>query len=153
MIISSLANYYGRLLENPASGVAKPGWCERQVKFMLELSLDGKLKSVIPCGDGKHGASKIVPEQEKRSSGIKANFLCDTSSYLLGADSKGKPERALQCFEASKQLHEALLSDADSPMAAAIVNYFNLWNPGQILDNPIPGFTEEVLEGGNLAFC
>ena len=153
MIISSLANYYGRLLENPASGVAKPGWCERQVKFMLELSPDGQLKSVIPCGDGKHGVSKIVPEQEKRSSGIKANFLCDTSSYLLGIDAKGKPERAIQCFEASKQLHEALLSGVDSPMAAAIVNYFNLWNPGQILDNPIPGFSEEVLEGGNLTFC
>ena len=153
MIISSLANYYGRLLENPASGVAKPGWCERQVKFMLELSPDGQLKSVIPCGDGKHGVSKIVPEQEKRSSGIKANFLCDTSSYLLGIDAKGKPERAIRCFEASKQLHEALLSGVDSPMAAAIVNYFNLWNPGQILDNPIPGFSEEILEGGNLTFC
>ena len=38
-------------------------------------------------------------------------------------------------------------------MAAAIVNYFNLWNPGQIHDNPIPGFTEDVLEGGNLTFC
>ncbi|MDY2627607.1 MAG: hypothetical protein SOW08_04725 [Lachnospiraceae bacterium] len=35
-----------------------------------------------------------------RSSGISANFLCDNSKYMLGADRKGSGKREKECFEA-----------------------------------------------------
>ena len=50
-------------------------------------------------------------EQVKRSSGVAANFLCDNSAYMLGIDGEGKPERAMQCFAAAKELHLAMLQN------------------------------------------
>ena len=34
-----------------------------------------------------------LPAPVKRTVGVAANFLCDNSSYMLGIDDKGKPER------------------------------------------------------------
>ena len=62
----------------------------------------GKKTVLAPC-------QLQVPEQIKRSSGVAANFLCDNSAYMLGIDGKGKPERAMQCFAAAKELHLAIL--------------------------------------------
>lgn len=154
MIISALAHYYDQLLSDPKSGVAAPGWCSRQVKYLLELSLDGTLVAVVPLGDGNHGASRIVPEQVKRSSGIAPNFICDTSSYLLGVDAKGKPERSMKCFEAAKVWHEEVLAESKGEVATAILNFFNRWDPANVDLESIPGLADEgVLAGGNLAFC
>ncbi len=154
MIIQSLARYYNQLLDNPASGIAKPGWCTRQVKYLLELSPQGALQAVIACGDGKHGIAKMVPEQIKRSSGVAANFLCDTSSYLLGADAKGKPERSLKCFEVSKELHCSLLKDCTGAAAQAIMNFYQQWDPERIDFEAVPGLSDEgILAGGNISFC
>ena len=41
--------------------------------------------------------------------------LCDNTSYLLGADEKGKPERSRQCFEACAALHHKVLDWAARP--------------------------------------
>lgn len=154
MIIQSLSHYYDQLLENPDSGIARPGWCSRQVKYLLELSPKGDLRAVIPCGDGKRGVEKIVPEQVKRSSGVAANYLCDTSSYLLGFDGKGKPERSKKCFEASRALHLSLLEGCEGVVAKAIAGFYQRWNPDQIDLETIPGLCDEgILAGGNLSFC
>lgn len=153
MIISALCQYYDRLLENPESGVAKPGWCSRQVKYLLVLSPEGELKAIEPCGDGSRGEEMLVPEQVKRSSGVAANFLCDTSSYLLGVDTKNKPERSIKCFEASKALHEQLLQGLNDDLAAAIVKHYENWDPSDTHLDSVIGYDEGVLAGGNLSFC
>ena len=154
MIVTALARYYDQLLSDPESGVAAPGWCSRPIRYLLELSPDGTLLAVVPLGDGKHGVVRIVPEQVKRSSGIAPNFLCDTSSYLLGVDKKGKPERSAKCFEAAKALHEKVLAGAEGETAAAIIGFFNRWDPTSVDFESVPGLADEgVIEGGNLAFC
>ena len=101
MILQALADYYEQLVVEHPELVARPGWCSRQVAFMLELSPEGKLVGIIPS-DEKRGWTRTVPMQLKRASGIAANLLCDNATYLLGIDAKGKPERARQCFEAAK---------------------------------------------------
>ncbi len=58
-----------------------------------------------------------LPIQEKRIVWVKANFLCNNAAYLLGLDSKGKPERSHACFEAAKALHLAQLSGLAAPDA------------------------------------
>ena len=55
--------------------------------------------------------------------------MCDNTSYLLGADEKGKPERSRQCFEACAALHHKVLDGVDSPAAKAILAFFDSWNP------------------------
>lgn len=154
MIIQSLVDYYGQLHDNPDSGIADLGWCSCQVRFLLELSPDGRLKAVIPCGDGKHGVEKVVPERPKRSSGIAPAFLCDNSSFFLGFDEKEDPERTLKCFEASRALHMGLLEQCDSSVAEAVSGFFEQWDPENIGFDAVPGLDDEgILAGGNLAFC
>lgn len=153
MIIQSLVHYYEQLLEDPDSGIARPGWCTQRVKYLLELSPNGVLSAVVPCGDGKHGVAKEVPEQVKRSSGVAPNFLCDTSSYLLGIDGKGKPDRSRKCFEASKALHCGLLKDCRGPVARAILGFYSRWDLGRIDCESVPGLADEGILGASMSFC
>ena len=105
MILQALTAYYEALLQKGA--IAAPGWDGAfKVSFWLEVSDTGELIDVIDCRQSVQNGKKSVlvpdemrvPAHVKRSSGIAANFLCDNSTYLLGADEKGKPERAIQCF-------------------------------------------------------
>lgn len=155
MILQSLCRYYDQLLETHPDEISKPGWCPRRVSFMLNLSPEGELSGIIPSSDDK-GQQKSVPEQVKRSSGVAANFLCDNSSYLLGLDDKGKPERALKCFEAARELHLEVLADAGSVAAQAVLRFFEGWNPSTGVDRlrslASDDVVEKMLSGGNLEF-
>ncbi len=67
-------------------------------------------------------------------------------------DDKGKPERARQCFEACKALHEQSLGEVDSDAARAVVAFFASGSRGA---GSIPrwrSLLEEILSGGNLVF-
>lgn len=70
-----------------------------------------------------------------RSSGVAANFLCDNVKYMLGIDQNGTNARVQECFQAAKEKHLALLKNVDEPMANAICNFFNLWDPETAYDN------------------
>ena len=76
-----------------------------------------------------------LPAPVKRTVGVAANFLCDNSSYMLGVDDKGKPERTRLCFEACKALHEQALDGVDSPAARAILAFFRAWEPEKAREN------------------
>ena len=79
--------------------------------------------------------------------------MCDNSSYLLGADEKGKPDRAKQCFEACAQLHHKLLDGVDDPAAKAILAYFDSWDPAQAAEHPLLNAEWKDLTGNtNLIF-
>ena len=152
MILQALADYYEYLVVEHPDRVARPGWCSRQVAFMLELSLQGRLVGIIPAEE-KRGWTRTVPEQVKRTVGIAANLLCDNATYLLGIDAKGKPERARQCFEAARERHLAFLADVDSPAAAAVRGFFETWDPATAVDDPfVAAAGEPLLAGGNLVF-
>ena len=122
MILQTLNRYYDRLVE--AGTLERPGWQPVKISFALQIDDDGTLKRVLRLGsEADNGKKKKwtpladdVPAQEKRTVGIASNFLCDNSSYLLGIDGKGKPERSLKCFQACKALHETLLRGVDSGM-------------------------------------
>ena len=152
MILQALADYYEYLVAEHPDRVARPGWCSRQVAFMLELSPEGKFVGIIPS-DEKRGWTRTVPMQLKRASGIAANLLCDNATYLLGIDAKGKPERARQCFEAAKERHLAFLADVDSPAATAVRGFFETWDPQEAADDAaVVAAGEALLAGGNLVF-
>ena len=94
-----------------------------------------------------------LPAPVKRTVGVAANFLCDNSSYMLGVDDKGKPERTRLCFEACKALHEQALDGVDSPAARAILAFFHAWEPEKARENAaLLEHLEEILAGGNLVF-
>lgn len=159
MILQSLVQYYESLERK--GEITRPGWCMAKVAFALELSWDGQLKRVIPLKIEKERGKKMVfepqllkvPQMVTRSSGVASNFLCDNSSYLLGIDNKGKPERSRECFQCAKAKHLEILKDVDSVVGNAIVKFFESWNPNDAFGNPVLADSlDEILAGANLIF-
>ena len=159
MILQALTSYYERLAEQGL--VARPGWGPAKVSYAIDLNADGTVFQVYSLlrepENGKTG--KMIPRiisvplPVKRSSGVKANFLCDTSGYILGADQKGKADRTAECFAASKALHQALLGASESEAARAICLFFDRWTPDQGPTSPETApYWEELTSGCNLLF-
>ena len=144
MILQALTAYYEAL--QARGELSAPGWDDHfKVSYELRLNSAGELLRVNDLRTAVTRGKKSVllprelrvPHHATRSSGISANFLCDNSSYLLGADEKGKPERAMDCFKACAALHHKLLDGVDSPAAKAILAYFDHWDPVQAAAHPL----------------
>ena len=159
MILQALTQYYEDLLR--LGKINRPGWSKQKLNYSLLLSEEGELLQLLHLQQEVQRGNKTVlgpqemwvPSPVKRSSGIRPNFLCDTSSYLLGVDGKGKADRSIDCFAASKALHLQLLREVDSPIARAIVRFFEHWDPSQAASHPaLQEDWEELLKGGNLTF-
>ena len=159
MILQALTEYY-QVLEQEGK-IAAPGWSPVKVSFALCLGADGSLEQVISIQTEQKKGTKTVlapqsiqlPSPVKRTVGVAANFLCDNSSYLLGIDNKGKPQRTLECFTSCKTLHENLLKDVDSPTARAVLAFFRTWEPKKAGEHPaLQEHLDDILSGGNLIF-
>ncbi|MCM1307913.1 MAG: type I-C CRISPR-associated protein Cas8c/Csd1 [Butyrivibrio sp.] len=135
MILQALVNRYEDLLKKGA--ISEPGWGKANVSFGLNLNGDGEVIGLLSLKISKPSGKKTVlapqsmevPQPVKRSVDIKANFLCDNSTYIFGVDEKGNKERAKQCFCACRELHLKLLKNAESEAALAIIRFFEKWNP------------------------
>lgn len=157
MILQALAQYYTALCER--GEVCAPGWNIARVSFALDLAPDGALLQVFPLKVKPAGAKKDlpqpmqVPEQIKKASGVASNFLCENSSYFLGIDNKGKPQRSLKCFAAARARHHQLLGGVASPAARAVLAFFDGWQPALAAGHPaLAPYLEEILAGANLVF-
>ena len=159
MILQALTEYYETLADS--GKISPPGWGDVKVSYALCIGADGALEQVVYVQTEQTKGKKTVlapqllrlPVPVKRSSGVASNFLCDNSSYLLGVDNKGKPQRTLECFQACKTLHERLLEGVDSPAAQAVLAFFRTWQPEQAASHPALAVCwEELVAGGNLVF-
>lgn len=159
MILQTLAAYYKSLVLQEK--LDRPGWNKVKVSFALELDENGNLIRIHSLREERELGKKrvlmpremTVPAPAKRTVGIKANFLCDNSSYFLGIDSKGKPERALSCFQAAKELHLSLLNNIETPCAIGVRRFFEQWAPQNAVERlKNDPYYEEILQGGNLVF-
>lgn len=160
MILQALTAYYEQLVR--LGKLSAPGWDDSfKVSYELRLNDAGQLLRVVSLLTEKTVGKKTVlapramrvPAHEKRSSGIAANFLCDNSTYLLGADEKGKPERAADCFKACAKLHHTILDGVDSPAARSLLAYFDSWDPAQAAAHPLLAEQwKEITGNANLIF-
>lgn len=159
MILQALVELYDSLVKK--GKLDQPGWQEIKVTHALMLDQDGTLTRAVPLMSpdpvGKKG--KMIPRvmklpaQAKRTVGIAANFLCDNSSYILGVDAKGKPQRSKDCFAACSEWHSVLLAEVDHPAARAVVRFFENWQPERAHEHPglLPVW-DEIISGGNIVF-
>lgn len=157
MILQALVRCYESLAA--AGKLEKPGWSMVKVSWGLELTPEGQIQRLWPLeiadAKGKKRPQLIkLPAQTKKTVGVVSNFLCENSSYILGRDNKGKPERSLECFKACAARHREILAEVEHPMAKAILRFFAGWNPQTAEENAVltPEW-EEILKGGNLVFC
>ena len=156
MILQALTRYYETLADQ--GKIARPGWAKSRISYALCLNMDGELVQVIPLLE-ETGGKKPQPRQfdlpapVKRTVGIDSNFLWDNSSYLLGVDAKSKPDRSRQCFIACKERHHVILDGVNSTAAAAILRFFDTWNPSNARTHPaLQNDFEGMTAGGNLMF-
>ena len=157
MILQALVSYYEDLKRS--GKIAVPGWEKARISFGLNLDYDGRVIGLLPLNETTEKGKKKtevpqlieVPQPVKRSSGIRANFLCDNSTYLLGVDEKGKPEKSIQCFEECRKLHHKILDAVQTPAARAILGYFDTWRPALFEEYPfLEDNRKELMAGANI---
>lgn len=159
MILQALTRLFEDLTRQ--GKLSCPGWSKSKISYALCLDESGTLEYVVPCLHEETVGNKTqlrpslmeLPSPVTRTVGIFPNFLWDNSSYLLGVDEKGKPERSKACFQACAALHHQLLDDVDSPAARAILAFFDIWQPENAQENPLlADCWADLMKGGNLVF-
>lgn len=144
MILAALNDYYLRLAGQDKVPVF--GYSKENISYALVLSAKGDLVDVLDVRDksGKKPQPKrlTVPQSEKRTIGIKPNFLWDKSSYVLGVSAKAIG-RSNQEHQAFKNLHQHCLIDELDPSLQALLAFLDSWSPDRF---QAPLFSEEMLD-------
>lgn len=159
MILSALVHLYEELCKQ--GKIQAEGWGIAKVTHRILLDKEGHLCGIISARKKvQRGKKEIevpcemcVPLPVTRSSGVKANFLCDNSSYFLAVDAKGNVQRTIQCFEEAKKLHHRVLEHCHSPVAKAILHFFDTWGSDKAgKDSSIQENLEDIIAGRNFVF-
>lgn len=165
MILSSLNALYYRLLENPdpVSGQARVppfGFTDENISYCLVLSKTGDLVDIQDVRDTSEKKPKpkrlSVPRPEKRTSGIKPNFLWDKTAYVLGIEGNKDKKTAKETpwvinaktNEAFQQVHGHRLEKNDDLGLSALHQFLVLWKPERFAQAP---FSSEHVDA-NLIF-
>lgn len=150
MILQALATYYQRLLERREEGLAPFGYSPEKISYEILLAADGRVVQVNDIRDttGKKPLPCVmnVPQPEKRTVGIKSNFLWDKTSYVLGVSATSK--RADKEHEAFKALHREHLAGTQDAGLKALLGFLDAWTPQQF---EAPHFTPDMLDA-NMVF-
>ena len=102
MILQALNDYYRRKCDDPDPAQRLPafGLEQKEIPFILKISAEGELLQLRDTREqqGKKKLARVfrVPMGVKKTSGVAANLLWDTLEYVLGVDTKGKPERVAE---------------------------------------------------------
>lgn len=128
MILQELNRYYERKAAEPDAAIPAYGSSVENISFALILDNNGELLNVedLRLQEGKQLRPRkmVVPAAEKKASGIKPNFLWDSTSYVLGLDDKGKQERTDKCHEAFVQQLRTFCA-FDDPGLKAILSFYD----------------------------
>ena len=149
MIIAALYDNYRRLAERDEVPVF--GYSQEKISYALVLSAEGELVDIADLREmsGKKFLPKnlIVPQPEKRTVGIKSNFMWDKTSYVLGVSAEAS-ESTVRKHLAFKALHQHCLADESDVALKAFLIFLARWAPGQF---KAPLFNEDMLDA-NVVF-
>ena len=136
MILHALNEYYQRRQRSPDPQDRLPafGLEEKEIPFVIEIDANGQLVNLVDTrtivGKKKIGQRFLVPQGVKKTSGVATNLLWDTAEYVLGVDTKGKPERVVEQHAAFcvrvEGLPDVALKDAGIQAVLAFFKNINL---------------------------
>lgn len=118
MILQALVRYYDRKARDPDPGrrLPRPGFEDKDISFVVELTADGRVSQLrdtrAPDGKKLRAQSFLVPQGEKKTSGVKANLLWDSAEYVIGLPRHRKGTSAESPAAAFRARLEALPRDA-----------------------------------------
>lgn len=112
MILQALTDYYERKAADPQGSLAPEGFELKAIPFVLVLDGQGNLLQLKDRREGtgkkKEARQELVPQGVKKTSGVAANLLWDNAEYVLGVDTRDKPERVAEQHAAfAARLREA----------------------------------------------
>lgn len=136
MILQALNDYYRRKCNDsdPAQRLPMFGLEQKEIPFLLEISPEGELLQLRDTRElnGKKKVARVfrVPMGIKKTSGVAANLLWDTLEYVLGVDTKGKPERVAEQHAAFRAriaaLPDAAREDAGIQAVTRFLDHIDL---------------------------
>ncbi len=143
MILQALNDYYRRKCDDPDPAQRLPpfGLEQKEIPFLLDINAAGELLQLRDTREfqGKKKVARTfrVPIGVKRASGVAANLLWDTVEYVLGVDTKGKPERVAE-QHAAFRARIAALPDAAREDAGiqAVMRFLNSIDLAQLERHP-----------------
>ena len=151
MILQALNQYYNILEDDPDVNIPRLGYSTVKVSHAINLSESGEILDILSMYEtvqrGKTTRevprNMIVPAHAKRTVNIAANFLCDSSTYILGIASENKkdknPDYAIWRFEDFKTKNLEILSNVDGQEARAVVAFLQSYDPTNAENHPVVG--------------
>ncbi|WP_163055502.1 type I-C CRISPR-associated protein Cas8c/Csd1 [Acidithiobacillus ferrooxidans] len=143
MILQTLDAYYRRKQMDPDPSKRLPsfGLEDKEIPFVLDIDEDGRLINITDTrsGEGKKkvGQRFLVPQGVKKTSGVAANLLWDTAEYVLGIDTRDKPERVAEQHAAFRARIEALQDAARKDAGiSAVLAFLDAFTPEMFADLP-----------------
>ena len=139
MIFQALNEYYRRKIDDPDPAKRLPayGLEQKEIPFVLEITADGALVQLRDTrelvGKKKVGRSFRVPQGVKKTSGVAANLLWDSMEYVLGVDTRGKPERVVEQHAAFRSRIDALPARTrEDEGIQAVLRFFASFDRGRL---------------------
>ena len=129
MILQALVDYYDRRCAStdPVRRLPAYGLEDKAIPFVIELEDDGRVRQLRDTRqpDGKQLRAQIflVPQGEKKTSGVKANLLWDSAEYAIGLARERKSSGEISPTQAFRKRLDALPSEvrADAGVRAVLV--------------------------------
>jgi len=154
MILQTLNDYYRRKAADPDPACRLPafGLEEKEIPFVIQIDADGRWLPPIQDKrrkDGKKllGQRFLVPAAVKRSSGVAANLLWDTAEYVMGVDTRGKPERVAEQHAAFRARIDALPEEALTlPGVVAVRKFLAAIDPATMVAFAADPLWPEIME-------
>lgn len=138
MILQSLNELYDRLAEDKDYGISPPGFSPQKISFRIVINEDGTLFAIEDARQKNskgqlENCTQEVPAHEKRTSGVKSQFLCDKLEYMLGYQAKNKPEGAgKKCFEEYRRKHLEISAQLADSAFDSFCRFLSLWDPSKL---------------------
>lgn len=139
MILQSLEEYYSHLAtQKDDSGknakVPLYGFSSEKISYILLLSKVGEIievKSNLSLDKKPRPMPMIVPRPEKRTSGVKPNFLWDKTAYTLGVKLSDNKEIAYseETFAAFREFHLNFFAGIDNASIQSFCQFLKSWTP------------------------
>lgn len=157
MILQTLNDYYNRRQKspNPQDRLPAFGFEEKEIPFIIEIDSQGQLVGLEDTrrieGKKKIAQKFLVPQGVKKTSGVAANLLWDNAEYVLGIDTKGKPERVVEQHAAFLARITDLPAEAqDDAGLKAIHSFYAQYDVTQLATSS--SWEEITLSNPNLTF-
>ena len=139
MILQALQQYYQRKTDGNTAELSLFGFERKSIPVIIELNDDAQMVQlrVVDAKKTPENCEYTVPQTVKKTAGIKANLFWDNAEYVLGVDTRSKPERVKkqhQTFiERIEQLEEPAASDKG---VLVVLHYLNNLDINSFHNNP-----------------